>query len=43
MNELLNTVIFVIYSLLFWAAMGVGILMTVVVGMAIWNALFHRR
>ncbi|MCZ7575330.1 MAG: hypothetical protein M5U01_42815 [Ardenticatenaceae bacterium] len=43
MTGLLDTVIFVIYSLLFWSAMAVGLVMTVLVGMAIWNTVFRRH
>ncbi|HYN88707.1 MAG TPA: hypothetical protein VER55_09260 [Ardenticatenaceae bacterium] len=43
MSELLYAFVFVVYSILFWAAMAVGVLMTILVGMAVWSAIFRRR
>lgn len=43
MAQLLDAVIFIVYSLLFWSAMAVGVVMTILVGMAVWNTLFRRH
>lgn len=39
MHYLLELVIFVIYSLLFWVAMGLGFAMIAIVGMGLWSTL----
>lgn len=43
MAGLLETIVFIIYSLLFWSAMVAGIVMMILVGMAVWNTLFRRH